>query len=159
MVDPNLTSATRIAHAHRTFSFACRRSVGGQRGYGCSPEHHAYRNPAFYGATVTIEEGVRVFRPLPPDRRVIINPDGQAPVSLGFNETNVYERRVVKNYNYNQNSGPAPRYTTGGFWGGGPFWNGYRGGHHDHVGGHSGGGNFGGGYGGGGHGGGGRGGH
>lgn len=112
----------------------------------------------FYGATVTIEEGVRVFRPLPPDRRVIINPDGQAPVSLGFNETNVYERRVVKNYNYNQNSGPAPRYTTGGFWGGpGPFWGrgGYKDGHHGYYGGHSGGGNFGGGYGGGG----GRGGH
>lgn len=106
----------------------------------------------FYGATVTIEEGVRVFRPLPPDQRVIINPDGQAPVSLGFNETNVYERRVVKNYNYNQNSTPAPRYTTGGYWGGygyGRYGNGYgyKGGH---VNGHGGGGNFGGGHGGGG---------
>lgn len=106
----------------------------------------------FYGATVTIEEGVRVFRPLPPDQRVIINPDGQAPVSLGFNETNVYERRVVKNYNYNQNSTPAPRYTTGGYWGGygyGRYGNGYgyKGGH---VNGHGGGGHFGGGYGGGG---------
>jgi hypothetical protein len=28
----------------------------------------------FYGATVTLEEGVRVFRPLPPHERVIINP-------------------------------------------------------------------------------------
>lgn len=106
----------------------------------------------FYGATVTIEEGVRVFRPLPPDQRVIINPDGQAPVSLGFNETNVYERRVVKNYNYNQNSTPAPRYTTGGYWGGygyGRYGNGYgyKGGH---VNGHGGGGHFGGGHGGGG---------
>lgn len=106
----------------------------------------------FYGATVTIEEGVRVFRPLPPDQRVIINPDGQAPVSLGFNETNVYERRVVKNYNYNQNSTPAPRYTTGGYWGGygyGRYGNGYgyKGGH---INGHGGGGNFGGGHGGGG---------
>ena len=106
----------------------------------------------FYGATVTIEEGVRVFRPLPPDQRVIINPDGQAPVSLGFNETNVYERRVVKNYNYNQNSTPAPRYTTGGYWGGygyGRYGNGYgyEGGH---INGHGGGGNFGGGHGGGG---------
>lgn len=106
----------------------------------------------FYGATVTIEEGVRVFRPLPPDQRVIINPDGQAPVSLGFNETNVYERRVVKNYNYNQNSTSAPRYTTGGYWGGygyGRYGNGYgyKGGH---INGHGGGGNFGGGHGGGG---------
>ena len=31
----------------------------------------------FYGATVTVEEGVRVFRPLPPHDRVIINPDAQ----------------------------------------------------------------------------------
>lgn len=107
----------------------------------------------FYGATVTIEEGVRVFRPLPPDQRVIINPDGQAPVSLGFNETNVYERRVVKNYNYNQNSTPAPRYTTGGYWGGygyGRYNDGYghRGGHGG--GGYGGGAHFGGGHGGGG---------
>lgn len=48
----------------------------------------------FYGATVTIEEGVRVFRPLPPHRHVVINPEGRAPVSLGFNES------VEKSYNY-----------------------------------------------------------
>ena len=35
-----------------------------------------------YGATVTIEEGVRVFRPLPPDKYVIVNPNG-TPVNLG----------------------------------------------------------------------------
>ena len=33
----------------------------------------------FYGATVTIEAGVRVFRPLPPHDRIIIDP-GSAPV-------------------------------------------------------------------------------
>lgn len=54
----------------------------------------------FYGATVTLEHGVRVIRPLPADENVIINPGGRTPVSLGFSETNVYERRVVKNYNY-----------------------------------------------------------
>lgn len=41
---------------------------------------------AFYGATVTLEEGVRVFRPLPPHKNVVINPGG-APVNLSFNET------------------------------------------------------------------------
>lgn len=51
----------------------------------------------FYGAVVTEEEGVRVFRPLPPPDRVIINPHGRTPLSLGFNETYVTER----NYNYN----------------------------------------------------------
>lgn len=48
----------------------------------------------FYGATVTLEEGVRVFRALPPHKQVIINPDSKAPVSLGFNET------VEHKYNY-----------------------------------------------------------
>lgn len=41
----------------------------------------------YYGATVTLEEGVRVFRPLPPHKTVIINPGQRTPVSLGFNET------------------------------------------------------------------------
>lgn len=52
-----------------------------------------------YGATVTIEEGVRVFRPLPPERHVIINPGSATPLNLGFNETRVYEQRssVSKN--------------------------------------------------------------
>lgn len=37
-----------------------------------------------YGATVTIEEGVRVFRPLPPDRHVIIVPEGRTPLSVNI---------------------------------------------------------------------------
>lgn len=41
----------------------------------------------FYGATVTLEEGVRVFRPLPRHDRVIINPNGQTPLSLGISES------------------------------------------------------------------------
>lgn len=72
----------------------------------------------FYGATVTLEEGVRVIRPLPPERHVIINPEGATPLSLGFNETKVYERRDV--YNHNSYEGPAPgaRAVYGGGWGG-----------------------------------------
>jgi hypothetical protein len=41
----------------------------------------------FYGASVTVEEGVRVFRPLPPHKHVVINPENKTPVSLIFNET------------------------------------------------------------------------
>lgn len=65
----------------------------------------------FYGAVVTLEEGVRVIRPLPPERQVIINPNN-TPLSLGFNETNVYERRNV----YHKYEGPvgAQRYRSGG---------------------------------------------
>jgi hypothetical protein len=40
----------------------------------------------FYGATVTREEGVRVFRPLPPQDRVIINPGGKTPLYIGIGE-------------------------------------------------------------------------
>jgi len=49
----------------------------------------------FYGATVTIEEGVRVFRPLPPERQVIINPN-RTPISLGFNDTRIYDQRTIE---------------------------------------------------------------
>lgn len=45
-----------------------------------------------YGATVTLEEGVRVYRPLPADRYVIVNPNG-TPVNLGLAEMNVIETR------------------------------------------------------------------
>ena len=38
----------------------------------------------FYGATVTLEHGVRVFRALPPHERVIINPGGRTPLNLSF---------------------------------------------------------------------------
>jgi hypothetical protein len=43
----------------------------------------------YYGAVTTIEHGVKVIRPLPPDRFVIINPN-RTPLSLGISETNVY---------------------------------------------------------------------
>lgn len=37
----------------------------------------------YYGAVVTLEQGVRVWRPLPPTRHMIINPTG-APVSVNI---------------------------------------------------------------------------
>lgn len=52
----------------------------------------------FYGATVTLEAGVRVYRPLPPNDRVIINPNGATPLALGF------EQRNVESHNYNYSS-------------------------------------------------------
>lgn len=42
-----------------------------------------------YGATVTIENGVRVFRPLPADGHVIVNPGGRTPMSV-----NIYDSRL-----------------------------------------------------------------
>ncbi|MGQ0672760.1 MAG: hypothetical protein ACT4N2_07775 [Hyphomicrobium sp.] len=55
----------------------------------------------FYGATVTIESGVRVFRPLPTTRHVIVNPGGQTPLNLGYYDSRVVEHSTSTNYNYN----------------------------------------------------------
>ncbi len=36
----------------------------------------------YYGAVVTIEHGVRVYRPVPPTTHMIINPDGITPLEV-----------------------------------------------------------------------------
>lgn len=41
-----------------------------------------------FGATVTLEQGVRVFRPLPPNRHVIINPEGETEIEFKIHEYN-----------------------------------------------------------------------
>lgn len=74
---------------------------------------------AVYGATVTIEEGVRVFRPIPADKYVIVNPNG-TPVNLGLNQTNVTEtRRSYSTSNSTNRFYGNPWYNGG--WGGGGF--------------------------------------
>ena len=50
----------------------------------------------FYGATVTIEAGVRVFRPLPPHDRVIINPNA-TPLTLNVGDP-LYRRYYLDGY-------------------------------------------------------------
>lgn len=37
----------------------------------------------YYGAVVTIENGVRVWRPVPPTTHLIVNPDGVTPLAIG----------------------------------------------------------------------------
>jgi hypothetical protein len=54
---------------------------------------------SFYGAAVTVEEGVRVFRPLPPHKHVVINPENKTPVNLSFNEF------TGKSHNYHYGDG------------------------------------------------------
>lgn len=46
-----------------------------------------------YGAIVTKEAGVLVFRGLPPTRKVIVNPEGKTPLEL--KQTEVRETNVV----------------------------------------------------------------
>ena len=38
----------------------------------------------YYGAVVTIEDGVRVYRPVPPTQHLIVNPDGTTPLQLNI---------------------------------------------------------------------------
>jgi hypothetical protein len=40
----------------------------------------------YYGAVVTIEHGVRVYRPVPPTQHLIVNPDGTTPLQLNIGE-------------------------------------------------------------------------
>jgi hypothetical protein len=39
-------------------------------------------NRPYYGAVVTIEHGVRVYRPVPPTTHLIVNPDGTTPLQI-----------------------------------------------------------------------------
>jgi hypothetical protein len=68
----------------------------------------------YQGATVTIEHNVRVYRPLPAIKHVIINPN-QTPLYLSYAEVN--EQRENHNYNYNYNYDrdgyPVPGYGGG----------------------------------------------
>lgn len=47
-----------------------------------------------YGATVTVEEGVRVFRPLPSDRHVIVNPSGDTDIEVKVHEYDAPRRGI-----------------------------------------------------------------
>lgn len=58
--------------------------IGGGAGAAAGGSHTTrIETKPYYGATVTLEAGkVRVWRPLPPTRHMIINPDGAAPLYL-----------------------------------------------------------------------------
>lgn len=56
----------------------------------------------YTSAVVTVENGVRVWRPLPPADRVIINPGNRATINLDVDAGSRY-RGDNYNYNYNQN--------------------------------------------------------
>ena len=86
----------------------------------------------FYGAVVTLEDGVRVIRPLPPERQVIINPDGRTPLYLGFSDTHIYDNRAVRNTTSNAGDGaPYGRILHGTSRAYGPGLGGY--GHMSHT--------------------------
>lgn len=74
----------------------------------------------FYGATISIEEGVRVFRPLPPVRHVIVNPEGRTPLSLSYTDVRVHEQRSY--YDASGGQRPGATYYGGGLGIGGGFY-------------------------------------
>ena len=77
-----------------------------------SPSTTRIETRPFYGATVTLEEGVRVFRPLPPHGRIIINPGGATPLNLSYEEN----RTVSHNYHYGDGrAADAAVASSGGF--------------------------------------------
>ena len=47
-----------------------------------------------YGATVTIEHGVRVYRPVPPTNHLIVNPEG-APLVLGADAQRIVNQAIA----------------------------------------------------------------
>ncbi|MEL7049727.1 MAG: hypothetical protein AAFO75_12370 [Pseudomonadota bacterium] len=65
------------------------------------------------GAIVTLEHGVRVYRPLPPTKRVIINPNGETPLSLGFSSSRVIQQGGNINVNQNVRTGFRRRFGGG----------------------------------------------
>lgn len=73
----------------------------------------------FYGATVTLEEGVRVFRPLPADKRVIINPGGRTPLSLNFLDAKSESHNYSTNEHNYHHGGAAHGDDSEGFAGAG----------------------------------------
>ncbi len=89
----------------------------------------------FHGATITLEEGVRVYRPLPSHRHIIINPDGKTPLNLTFEERNT----VVHHHQYQYSDGEPDDVRFGyggGFFPGDRFKHRRFGHHRRHGGGH-----------------------
>ena len=75
----------------------------------------------FYGATVTIENGVRVWRALPPTRQMIINPTN-APVNV--NIADVREQVTTHNHNYVHGVPAAAGGYAGGHYNAPAYYNG-----------------------------------
>ena len=70
--------------------------------------------PVYGAATVTVEHGVQVYRPLPPLRHMILNPEGRTPLNLTIEDRNV----VVQHHYYgvaSEDSGEGAGRFVGGY--------------------------------------------
>ena len=92
----------------------------------------------YYGATITLEQGVRVWRSLPPTKYVIINPNNRTPLNLNLAEYN--ENRASENRSYDNTGAAAPGTADDGSYYGGRYVGGrfnrrdHRRHHHGHRG-------------------------
>ncbi|MEI9900151.1 MAG: hypothetical protein WDN31_08500 [Hyphomicrobium sp.] len=61
----------------------------------CAEPAHTTRieTRPYYGAVVTIEHGVRVYRPVPPTTHMIVNPGGATPLQLDIGQGGAYTSR------------------------------------------------------------------
>lgn len=73
----------------------------------------------YYGAVVTLEQGVRVWRPLPPTRHMIINPTN-APIAI--NVTDVRETVNHTGYPYGAGATASASARAGGGYGALPWY-------------------------------------
>ena len=55
----------------------------------------------YYGATITIEEGVRVFRPLPKTKTMVINPGQKTPLHINVGGQERAAHNVTNNVRVN----------------------------------------------------------
>lgn len=55
----------------------------------------------YYGATISIEEGVRVFRPLPKTKTMIVNPGQKTPIYLRVDGEGRASQQVTNNVRVN----------------------------------------------------------
>lgn len=70
---------------------------------------------AFYGATVSLESGVRVFRPVPATSHMIINPN-RTPLNLSIKDVT---KRVYQKSQHHYHGSPnasGGRYGVGGYY-------------------------------------------
>lgn len=78
---------------------------------------------AFYGATISLESGVRVYRPLPPTSRMIVNPN-QTPLNLSITEETRTVNKTVRHYG---TTGQAGGHDGSAYYGGGFVGSGHKG--------------------------------
>ena len=66
-----------------------------QPAVGEEPHTTRIETQPVYGATVTVEHGVRVYRPVPPTTHLIVNPDGATTLILGADAQRIVNQAIA----------------------------------------------------------------